>query len=171
MFSVKREDSAVSSRLIELPVCRVLVLSGEHVLTGIILNPDSKTISRYADLRGKSAVQELSVKYFDSYVKGHPCEMPPFDFSGYTENEKAVLAALCRVGFGKTVSYGELAEKAGLTGAARFTGSVMRKNRFPLIIPCHRVILSSGALGNYSSGGTVMKRRLIDFEMSLCGVR
>jgi O-6-methylguanine DNA methyltransferase len=168
---VKRGEHSVSSLLVELPVCRILVLSGDDALTGIIVNPDKKTIFRYANLRKRVKALESALQYFDCYVKGIACTMPPFDLSGYTENERAVLVSLCRVGFGKTVSYGELAEQAGLPGAARFVGSVMRKNRFPIIIPCHRVILSSGKMGNYSSGGTEMKCRLLDFEKSLCGVR
>jgi methylated-DNA-[protein]-cysteine S-methyltransferase len=73
---------------------------------------------------------------------------------------------LCRaIPFGKTMTYGELAAKAGAPGAARAVGSCMAKNRFPLVVPCHRVVPSSGRLGNYSApGGTATKQRLLDME-------
>jgi methylated-DNA-[protein]-cysteine S-methyltransferase len=64
---------------------------------------------------------------------------------------------------GKVSSYGALARKAGFRGAARAVGSVMAGNRFPVIIPCHRVIRSDGSLGGYG-GGMKMKRRLLEME-------
>ena len=54
--------------------------------------------------------------------------------------------------FGQTVSYGELAKLSGSPGASQAVGSAMRNNPLSLIVPCHRVILSSGALGNYAGG-------------------
>ncbi|XP_051936871.1 methylated-DNA--protein-cysteine methyltransferase isoform X4 [Hippocampus zosterae] len=65
-----------------------------------------------------------------------------------------VLNVLFRdVKIGETVSYKRLAEMAGNPRAARAVGGAMRKNPIPLIIPCHRVILSSGQSGPYMSGG------------------
>ena len=63
-----------------------------------------------------------------------------------------VLSSLKReVGFGETISYGELAKKAGKTsGAARAVGTVMANNKIGLVIPCHRVIKSDGSEGNYA---------------------
>jgi len=64
----------------------------------------------------------------------------------------------------ETRSYGWLADQAGNKKAVRAAGQAMKKNKLPLFIPCHRVILSSNQLGNYTSGGTVMKQFLLDLE-------
>ena len=62
------------------------------------------------------------------------------DLSGYTPFQLKVYAVLRKVPAGKTVTYGELAKRAGYPGAARAVGTAMRKNRLPIVIPCHRVI-------------------------------
>ncbi|MDO4609638.1 methylated-DNA--[protein]-cysteine S-methyltransferase [Corynebacterium sp.] len=73
------------------------------------------------------------------------------------------LAALREVPWGVTVSYGELAALAGSPRAARAAGGVCAGNPVPLIIPCHRVLPASGALGAFG-GGTDMKRALLARE-------
>ena len=74
-----------------------------------------------------------------------------FDFSGMTKKQKLVAKEAAKIPRGKTISYGELAEKAGLPGAARFVGNVMANNRHGPLIPCHRVVASQG-LGGYGGG-------------------
>lgn len=66
---------------------------------------------------------------------------------------------------GDTLSYGQLAERAGSPGAARAVGNIMAKNQFPLIVPCHRVVTADERLGGYSAtGGVRTKQRLLDLE-------
>ncbi|NXD27705.1 MGMT methyltransferase, partial [Spelaeornis formosus] len=66
---------------------------------------------------------------------------------------RQVLWTLLRdVKFGEAVSYKQLADLAGNRRAARAVGGAMRSNPIPIIIPCHRVILSSGSIGNYGAG-------------------
>ncbi len=75
------------------------------------------------------------------------------------------MAACRRIPWGQTRSYAQLAAVAGRPGAARAVGSVMAKNRVPLVVPCHRVIASSGQLGGYSAPqGLSLKRRLLAME-------
>ena len=64
---------------------------------------------------------------------------------------------------GEIVSYGELAALAGRPGAARAAGTFCAGNRFPILIPCHRVVSASG-LGGYGSLGADYKRRLLALE-------
>ena len=71
-----------------------------------------------------------------------------FDFTGLTEKQKMIVKAALTVPKGSTISYGNLAKKAGLPGAARFAGNVMRNNRHCPLVPCHRVVGSKG-LGGY----------------------
>uniref|UniRef100_A0A8C7ARG2 Methylated-DNA--protein-cysteine methyltransferase n=1 Tax=Neovison vison TaxID=452646 RepID=A0A8C7ARG2_NEOVI len=72
------------------------------------------------------------------------------------------------VKFGDTVSYQQLAALAGNPRAARAVGGAMRSNPVPILIPCHRVICSSGAVGNYS-GGLATKEWLLAHEGHLAG--
>ena len=64
---------------------------------------------------------------------------------------EAVLRALTTVGYGKTITYGELAELSGTGVPARAIGEIMAANPVPILIPCHRVVASDG-LGGYSGG-------------------
>lgn len=84
-----------------------------------------------------------------------------------TEFQQQVLAATRAVGFGETVSYGELAALVGRPNAARAVGSVMASNQVPIIIPCHRVLGSHGRLGGFSAPqGITLKQRLLELERS-----
>jgi methylated-DNA-[protein]-cysteine S-methyltransferase len=78
---------------------------------------------------------------------------------------RRVLACCRQVGYGRTISYGQLAARAGVPRAARAVGNCMAANPLPLIVPCHRVVLADGRPGSYSApGGTRMKRRLLAME-------
>uniref|UniRef100_A0A4X2KNE1 Methylated-DNA--protein-cysteine methyltransferase n=1 Tax=Vombatus ursinus TaxID=29139 RepID=A0A4X2KNE1_VOMUR len=70
---------------------------------------------------------------------------------------------MAAVKVGDTVSYQQLAALVGKSGAARAVGGAMRDNPIPIIIPCHRVICSSGKIGNYT-GGVGIKEWLLDHE-------
>lgn len=75
------------------------------------------------------------------------------DLAGVDGFRADVLATLLKeVGWGETVTYGELAAMAGKPGAARAVGTVMAGNPIPFIIPCHRVVAAGGRIGGY--GGT-----------------
>lgn len=91
----------------------------------------------------------------------------PLDLDGVDGFRRAVLETLAReVGWGETVSYGELAAMAGRPRAARAVGSAMRSNPIPFVIPCHRVIASGGKIGGYGGGRNAveLKRTLLARE-------
>ena len=77
--------------------------------------------------------------------------------------QKLVWAELLKIPFGTTVSYGELAAQVGRTRAARAVGHANAHNPIAVIVPCHRVIGSSGQLTGYG-GGLEAKRHLLDLE-------
>lgn len=87
----------------------------------------------------------------------------PYEIVFRNDFEKRVLTALKNVKFGHVVSYKGLAILAGYPNAARAVGTVMAKNRLPLIFPCHRVIKSNGEIGKYG-GGEPLKRFLLEVE-------
>lgn len=74
-----------------------------------------------------------------------------------------VLKEMRRVRAGKVTSYKSLAAKAGSARASRAVGSACATNLIPLIIPCHRVVPSSGGVGNYGYG-VKRKKWLLEFE-------
>jgi methylated-DNA-[protein]-cysteine S-methyltransferase len=85
------------------------------------------------------------------------------DLDGATEFQRTVTAALRAVPYGETVTYGELAALAGHPGAQRATGTFCARNRFGVIVPCHRVVAADG-LGSYGSLGVSYKQRLLELE-------
>lgn len=87
------------------------------------------------------------------------------DESHLTDFGRRIVRACRRIARGRTRSYGELASASGSPGAARAVGQVMAKNRYPLVVPCHRVLASSGRMGGFSAPqGLTMKRRLLSME-------
>lgn len=87
------------------------------------------------------------------------------DASGMTPFRRQVTERCRKIIPGETMSYMELAAAVGSPGAARAVGTVMSRNPFPLIVPCHRVLGAAGKLGGYSApGGLDTKRRLLEME-------
>jgi methylated-DNA-[protein]-cysteine S-methyltransferase len=102
-----------------------------------------------------------------SFAEGESVDFSnvPLDLGHLTPFARRVVEACRRIRWGQVRTYGELAMICGTPGAARAVGSVMAKNRFPLIVPCHRVLAAGGALGGYSApDGLNMKRRLLAME-------
>ncbi|SFI64072.1 methylated-DNA--[protein]-cysteine S-methyltransferase [Planctomicrobium piriforme] len=115
---------------------------------------------------------EHAVELLQQFSRGESVDLTeiPLDISHRTPFERRVREQLARIGYGQTISYGELAAAAGKPGAARAVGTVMSKNPVPLVIPCHRVLAAGGKLGGYSApSGLAMKRRLLDMESLACG--
>jgi O-6-methylguanine DNA methyltransferase len=79
-----------------------------------------------------------------------------------TEFSEAVLEATRRIPRGKVATYSDIARAIGKPKAARAVGSALRKNKTPIIIPCHRVVRSDGRLGGYS--GSASKESLLKSE-------
>jgi|TARA_B100000809_G_scaffold230404_1_gene244732 methylated-DNA-[protein]-cysteine S-methyltransferase len=74
------------------------------------------------------------------------------------------------IGYGQTLSYGEVARRIGRPRAARAVGTVMANNPVPILVPCHRVVAASGRLGGFSAPqGTELKKRLLALEEAGAG--
>ncbi|MDQ3866034.1 MAG: methylated-DNA--[protein]-cysteine S-methyltransferase [Actinomycetota bacterium] len=99
------------------------------------------------------------------YFRGEPDDFidVEVDLDGSTAFQRAVVAALRAVPYGDTVTYGELAALAGHPNAHRAAGTVCACNRFPIVVPCHRVV-AAHSLGPYGALGTEYKRRLLALE-------
>ena len=80
-----------------------------------------------------------------------------------TPFQRSVWKAISRVGFGKTITYGALAAKAGSPGSARAAGAATGRNPISIVVPCHRIMGANGALTGYA-GGLQRKRALLALE-------
>lgn len=119
-------------------------------------------------LRGDGdAAAESVLGELIQYAAGAPIEFTPWrlEETRLTVFQRRVIDACRRIPRGETRSYGQLAAAAGSPRAARAVGTVMSSNRWPLIVPCHRVLGAGGKLGGYSARqGLTMKRRLLAME-------
>ncbi len=89
----------------------------------------------------------------------------PLDEDGLDEFRRAVYAATREISPGTTRSYGEIARAIGRPDAARDVGVALSRNRYPIIVPCHRVVAANGALTGFSApGGLDTKRRMLELE-------
>ena len=76
--------------------------------------------------------------------------------------EEKIYKKLLEVPKGKITTYGELAKAVGLKNGQRVVGKIMNKNPYPVIIPCHRVIMSTGKIGGYAFGEQIKTNMLND---------
>jgi methylated-DNA-[protein]-cysteine S-methyltransferase len=81
---------------------------------------------------------------------------------------RRVLRATAKVPFGSTTTYAQVAARAGSPRAHRAAGSALGSNPIPIVVPCHRVLQTGGAIGNYG-GGPEMKRFLLELEGAISG--
>ncbi|MBU0581404.1 MAG: methylated-DNA--[protein]-cysteine S-methyltransferase [Candidatus Margulisbacteria bacterium] len=90
---------------------------------------------------------------------------PKVNLENYSIFTKKVLKIVRKIPYGQIRSYSWVAAKAGSPKAGRAVGTILANNRLPLIIPCHRVIKKSGALGQFSAGfGNNLKKIMLDIE-------
>jgi methylated-DNA-[protein]-cysteine S-methyltransferase len=100
----------------------------------------------------------------EEYFEGRRQEFDlPIDLRGRSDFTLAVLEQLARVPYGEVTTYGSLAARSGRPRAARAVGTIMNRNPIPIVLPCHRVVGSTGSLVGYG-GGLERKRQLLDLE-------
>ena len=100
--------------------------------------------------------------YFDGRLRSFELPLAPEG----TPFQRSVWEALATIPFGDTTSYGALAERIGRPKAARAVGAANGRNPIPILIPCHRVVGSSGSLTGFG-GGFDTKRTLLELESSV----
>jgi methylated-DNA-[protein]-cysteine S-methyltransferase len=135
-------------------------------------SPRGLTLLGFAPREGETArdgavgrVLDLARRELDAYFAGTLRAFTvPVDLDAHPARERRVLDGLATVGYGETVSYGELAAAVGLgPGEARRVGGAMARNPVAIVVPCHRVVGADGSLTGYA-GGLERKRTLLDLE-------
>jgi methylated-DNA-[protein]-cysteine S-methyltransferase len=100
----------------------------------------------------------------DLYFEGKLTEFDlPLDWRLSRDFRRRVLRAIGRIPYGQTRTYTQMATSAGNERAVRAAGTACGSNPLPLVVPCHRVLRSGGALGGYG-GGLPMKKELLRLE-------
>jgi methylated-DNA-[protein]-cysteine S-methyltransferase len=107
---------------------------------------------------------EETRRELDLYFEGRLTEFDlPLDWQLSRDFRRKVLRAIARIPYGQTRSYTQMATSAGNERAVRAAGTACGTNPIPLVVPCHRVLRSGGALGGYG-GGLPMKEALLRLE-------
>lgn len=98
------------------------------------------------------------------YAMGEKVDFSKYkpDISNLTKFEQAVLNETRTIPYGTTITYSDLADRISSSEAAMAVGQALSKNPYPIVIPCHRVVAKYDIGG--SSGGTVLKKQLLDLE-------
>jgi O-6-methylguanine DNA methyltransferase len=150
----------------ELPRARApsdvsAVGAGRTPPTGSSLPAKNARVARGMRKKGAEGLAERMQAFFEGEADGF--EDVELDLDWTTPFQRAVAETLRRVPRGELVTYAELAALAGHPNAQRAAGTYCAGNRFPVVVPCHRVVSATG-LGSYGSLGTEYKRRLLALE-------
>ena len=156
--------------VVDSPIGDLLVAASDRGLAAISFDSEPQdSLERLARIAGPRVLRSSrsvdgARRQLDQYFAGRRRTfdlsldlraLPPFTLS--------VLDQLARVPYGETTTYGALARRVGHPRAARAVGTVMNRNRIPIVLPCHRVVGATGSLTGYA-GGLDVKEKLLELE-------
>ncbi|MFF0449769.1 methylated-DNA--[protein]-cysteine S-methyltransferase [Streptomyces sp. NPDC004609] len=152
--------------VVDSPYGPLTLVATDGVLSGLYMTdqrhrPDESAFGARADEKAGpfgETVRQLE-EYFDRGLTDFDL---PLNLAG-TDFQRRVWERLVRIPYGETRTYGELAEELGNPNASRAVGLANGRNPVSIIVPCHRVIGSTGSLIGYG-GGLDRKQRLLAFE-------
>ena len=149
----------------EGPQGSMLLVANDRGLAGVYFDRQKHHPKRQADWKKdphhrvlRQAKRELA-EYFAGKRKRFDVALSP----NGTPFQRSVWRAISTVGFGETITYGELARRAGHPGSARAAGAATGRNPIGIIVPCHRIMGANGTLTGYA-GGLSKKRALLALE-------
>lgn len=153
---------------ISSPLGEMTLIASEKGLVYLLWYEESmrgNLLSEKVSLRPRDPFLLRVERQLKEYFAGERTDFDiPVDPKG-TPFQKKVWKLLSRIPYGKTTSYGELAEKLGDAKKARAVGGANNKNPLPIIVPCHRVIGRDGTLTGFAVGLKV-KEQLLEMEGS-----
>jgi methylated-DNA-[protein]-cysteine S-methyltransferase len=157
------------------PVGPLLVAATQRGLCRISFDPEpereAETLARAFGVRVLRTPRPLETarRELDEYFEGRRREFDLLvDLRPVPEFQRLVLTELARVPYGQVETYGSLAARLGRPRAARAVGGALNRNPVPIVVPCHRIIGSTGSLVGYG-GGLERKERLLTLEGALLG--
>lgn len=154
---------------VKSPLGLIRIVADAAAVVAVSFNPESSPKLNKVGLTGQEQPNQISQQaalQIDEYFSGErTCFDLPISFGKRSAFGQSILDGLISVPYGETWSYGALAAKCHYPKAARAVGRVMASNPIPIIVPCHRIVGSSGKLTGYSGGdGVSTKKWLLDFE-------
>jgi methylated-DNA-[protein]-cysteine S-methyltransferase len=156
----------VAYDMADSPVGELLLATTERGLCRISYSSDLDELARDFGARVLRLPRRLDPvrRELDEYFEGdrHDFDLPT-DLSPLPAFQRTVLEELARVPFGEVTTYGALAARIGSPRAARAVGGALNRNPVPIVLPCHRVVGSSGSLVGYA-GGLDRKQALLRHE-------
>jgi methylated-DNA-[protein]-cysteine S-methyltransferase len=159
--------------VVDSPVGPLLVAVSDRGLAAISYDArPEEHLERLARIAGPRVLRasrriEGTQRELDEYFAGRRRVFDlPLDLRALAPFTLSVLEELARVPYGETTTYGDLAARVGRPRAARAVGTVMNRNRIPIVLPCHRVVGSTGSLVGYA-GGLDRKTQLLELEGAL----
>jgi methylated-DNA-[protein]-cysteine S-methyltransferase len=165
----------VNYTLFDTPLGRCGIAWNAHGIAGLQLPgaSESATRAKLLDRLGEAepaspppAVQR-AIDGINELLRGNASDLAavPLDMTGVPPFHRRVYETVRTIPPGASLSYGEVAAKAEVPGAARAVGQAMRRNPFSILVPCHRVFAAGGKIGGYSAhGGLATKLRLLSLE-------
>jgi O-6-methylguanine DNA methyltransferase len=154
--------------LLDTPIGTVYVAFDGRKIRGVAPAVDDASFElTYRARTGRSARRAATapadlLHAIERHLAGEPADLE-LDLRGVSEFERAVLLKAGEIPRGEVRPYGWIAREIGRPGAVRAVGSALNKNPIPLLIPCHRVVRSTGEIGEYAFGPS-MKRALLAAE-------
>jgi len=152
-------------KMMESPVGKLKLVASDRGLTAILWEKDDPSRVRLSEMiedRQHPVLVETEQQLGEYFTGKRKTFTVPLDLRG-TRFQQNVWEALCSIPFGETRSYGQLAEQLGNPRATRAVGAANGRNPISIIVPCHRVIGSSGKLTGFA-GGLETKACLLKLE-------
>jgi len=157
--------TTTSYSTLKTPLGDLLLVANDTGLTGLYFDECSHVPKTRADWKHdpKHPVLTKATEQLQEYFAGKRSEFSvPLQFNG-TDFQQRVWQQIARISFGKTISYSELAKRAGKPNAIRAAGTNTGRNPLAIFIPCHRVLTKDGGIGGFA-GGLEWKRYLLGLE-------
>ena len=148
----------LSRSTLKTPIGTLFLISHEHMLLASGFS-NFKELSKQLEVedqvRESKEVKRIPIvsDLIEDYLQGDLKALDGISVRQPGERvSQSAWKAMRKVSPGKTISYGELAKKAGSPDAVRAAGSACARNLIALVVPCHRIVKTGGALGNYAYG-------------------
>ena len=151
------DRAVIFSQTIETPLGDITIEADGSALIGVSFGNNSN--------QSPNSITRMAAEQLAEYFDGKRLKFEiPMRITG-TDFQRRVWKELLDIPAGKTTSYGQIAKNIGKPKAARAVGGAVGSNPFAIVIPCHRVMASNGAITGYTGGdGIKTKRKLLDLE-------
>lgn len=157
--------TGLTSTTLDSPVGELTIVASDAGLRAVLWPEEKEGRVTFAEdvEPGTHPIIDATITQLNEYITGTREEFDlPLDLVG-TDFQQAVWKALTEIPHGETMSYGELAAELGKPSASRAVGSATGRNPISIVVPCHRLVASSGKLTGFA-GGLDAKRWLLDHE-------